>query len=245
MLRSPRLDSETGPDVVTPTSPQPDSNVSNVPLDQNKTAASTGVGKNRPQRFRKPPVRSSSSDELLASLSFSSPKFGNLLENMSFISSNSSPLSSSSCQRLKSTLSQWCFFLSLVKAGQKEKDATPRHADACPFKALLRAIIRGAPDNGSSAIHMSAVDNQARASTLVLSGSNSGKRKYITGLKWTVNFMRFKRSTLAVASSSTRMRLARRIARARHTSCRCPNEKFDPPSDTLKSSDGTAAFKST
>lgn len=52
-------------------------------------------------------------------------------------------------------------------------------------------------------------------------------------------------STLAVASSSTRMRFPRSIARARQTSCLCPKEKLDPPSDTLKSNPGIAAFKST
>lgn len=43
-------------------------------------------------------------------------------------------------------------------------------------------------------------------------------------------------STLAVASSITNIRFLRRIALARHTSCLCPTEKFDPPSVMLDSS---------
>lgn len=56
-------------------------------------------------------------------------------------------------------------------------------------------------------------------------------------------------STLAVASSSTSSRLRRTMARARHTSCRCPTEKLPPPSAMREfspaGSSNTASFSST
>lgn len=56
-------------------------------------------------------------------------------------------------------------------------------------------------------------------------------------------------STLAVASSSTKILLFLMMARARHRSWRCPTLKLDPPSDTLwfspAGSSSTTCFSST
>ena len=56
-------------------------------------------------------------------------------------------------------------------------------------------------------------------------------------------------STLAVASSITKIRLCRKIARARQTSWRCPTLKFDPDSASSSSSflgnSSTACFSCT
>ena len=50
-----------------------------------------------------------------------------------------------------------------------------------------------------------------------------------------LNCQIYLRSTFAVASSKTRIRFLRRIARAKHTSCLCPTDRLDPPSEIFKS----------
>jgi hypothetical protein len=52
-------------------------------------------------------------------------------------------------------------------------------------------------------------------------------------------------STLAVASSNTRILLLRSMALAKHINCLCPTLKLLPPSWTFKSKLVTADFKST
>ena len=77
--------------------------------------------------------------------------------------------------------------------------------------------------------------------------NNSGRQRDI--LKKELNYSPNLWSTLAVASSITKIRLCRKIARARQTSWRCPTLKFDPDSASSSSSflgnSSTACFSCT